>query len=82
VTREVKPINENNDALIPIATFCGNCNCGCPALSVNPSAEPERQIVITDDFGQRIEMSPDQFADLIHMASNGVLSAAVTDALA
>ena len=82
MTREVKPINENIETLIPIATFCGNCNCGCPALSVNPAAVPERQIVITDDFGQRIEMSPDQFADLIHMASEGVLSAAVTDALA
>ena len=75
-------INENNaNALIPIATFCGNCNCGCPALSVDPSAPPERQIVITDDFGQRIEMSHDQFTDLLGQAGSGTLTAAVADAL-
>ncbi|MFP5069899.1 hypothetical protein ACLFMI_09560 [Pseudonocardia nantongensis] len=56
-----------------IATFCGSCNCGCPELYVDEAAVPERRIVITDDFGQRIRMSTDQFADLVASARNGVL---------
>ncbi|RZT86466.1 hypothetical protein EV383_3361 [Pseudonocardia sediminis] len=56
-----------------IATFCGNCNCGCPELHVDENAAPERRIVITDDFGQRIQMSTDQLADLVAAARNGVL---------
>lgn len=56
-----------------IATFCGSCNCGCPELHVDEAATPERRIVITDDFGQRIQMSTDQLADLVAAARNGVL---------
>ncbi|MEQ3549247.1 hypothetical protein WIS52_02085 [Pseudonocardia nematodicida] len=56
-----------------IATFCGSCNCGCPELYVDDSAAPEKRIVITDDFGQRVQMSTDQFADLVASARNGVL---------
>lgn len=33
----------------------------CPQLFVDESAPAERRIVITDDFGQRVEMSADQF---------------------
>ena len=51
-----------------IATFCGSCNCGCPELHVDEAAAPERRIVITDDFGQRIQMSTDQLADLVAAA--------------
>ena len=56
-----------------IATFCGSCNCGCPELYVDDTAAPERRIVITDDFGQRIQMSTDQLADLVAAARGGVL---------
>ena len=49
---------------------------------MDPSAPLERRIVITDDFGQRIQMSPDQFGDLLEQAGGGALSAAVADALA
>ncbi len=56
-----------------IATFCGSCNCGCPELHVDEAAAPERRIVITDDFGQRIQMSTDQLADLVAAARSGVL---------
>lgn len=56
-----------------IATFCGSCNCGCPELHVDETATPERRIVITDDFGQRIQMSTDQLADLVAAARSGVL---------
>ena len=34
-----------------IATFCGQCNCGCPELYLDDAAAPERRVVITDDFG-------------------------------
>ena len=56
-----------------IATFCGSCNCGCPELYVDEAAAPERRIVITDDFGQRIQMSTDQLADLVAAARTGAL---------
>ncbi|GAA3310696.1 hypothetical protein [Nonomuraea dietziae] len=56
-----------------IARFCGNCSCGCPELFVDPSAPEERQVVITDDFGQRVEMSLDQFGSIVEAAKNGSL---------
>lgn len=56
-----------------IATFCGSCNCGCPELYVDDDAAPEKRIVVTDDFGQRVQMSVDQFADLVASARNGLL---------
>lgn len=61
-----------------IATFCGNCDCGCPELYVDESAVPERRIVITDDFGQRIEMSLPQLADLVADIRKGVLDELLT----
>lgn len=63
-----------------IATFCGNCNCGCPELHVDDTAAPERRIVITDDFGQRIEMSLPQLADLVADIRKGVLDELLTTA--
>ncbi|WP_224388057.1 hypothetical protein [Pseudonocardia sp. ICBG1293] len=56
-----------------IATFCGSCNCGCPELYVDDAAAPDKRIVITDDFGQRVQMSVDQFSDLVASAREGVL---------
>ena len=61
-----------------IATFCGSCNCGCPELFVDEQAAPDKRIVITDDFGQRIAMSTDQLADLVAAARGGVLDELVT----
>ncbi|MFI6350398.1 hypothetical protein [Streptomyces sp. NPDC050560] len=61
--------------LEPLATFCGNCNCGCPQLFVDPSAAEDRRIVITDDFGQQVRMSGDQFASLVEDAKAGRLDA-------
>lgn len=56
-----------------IATFCGSCSCGCPELFVDDAAAPEKRVVITDDFGQRIQMSLGQLADLIADVRKGVL---------
>ena len=56
-----------------IATFCGQCNCGCPELFLDESAPAERRVVITDDFGQRIQMSLEQLTDLVADVRSGVL---------
>jgi hypothetical protein len=56
-----------------VATFCGQCNCGCPELYIDHDAAPERRIVIADDFGQRIQMSHDQLRDLVADVKSGVL---------
>ncbi|GAA4061920.1 hypothetical protein ACIBH1_04125 [Nonomuraea sp. NPDC050663] len=56
-----------------IARFCGQCSCGCPELFFDPAAPEEKQVVITDDFGQRVEMSLDQFGSIVELAKNGSL---------
>jgi len=65
-------MNETN-GLEPLATFCGDCDCGCPQLFVDPSAPAERRVLLTDDFGQRVQMSTDQFASLVAEAKSGKL---------
>lgn len=64
--------------LEPLATFCGECNCGCPQLFVDPSAPAERRVLLTDDFGQRVEMSTVQFASLVEEAKAGKLDGIAT----
>ena len=59
-----------------LATFCGQCNCGCPEVFVDESAPDDRRVIITDDFGQRVEMSLDQFGDLVDQAKAGRLDTA------
>lgn len=63
-----------------IVTFCGQCNCGCPELFVDDAAAPEKRIVITDDFGQRIQMSVGQLSDLVDDVRRGVLDEVLTAA--
>ncbi|RSS78939.1 hypothetical protein [Streptomyces sp. WAC06614] len=60
-------------SLQPVATFCGNCDCGCPQLFIDETAPADRRVVITDDFGQRVQMSADQFGSLIEDAKAGKL---------
>jgi hypothetical protein len=63
-----------------VATFCGNCNCGCPELFLDHDAPADKHVVITDDFGQRIQMSLEQLQVLIADVKAGtldVLAAAV-----
>jgi hypothetical protein len=64
---------QNVTGLTRIAVLCGNCSCGCPELFIDQSAAEERRIVITDDFGQRVQMSADQFLTLIEEARSGRL---------
>lgn len=65
----------------PLATFCTiDCGCGdpqCPQLYVDDSAPADQRIVITDDFGSRVRMSADQFADMIAQAKSGALDSIV-----
>jgi hypothetical protein len=56
-----------------VATFCGQCNCGCPELYLDDSAPEASRVVITDDFGQRIRMSVAQLSDLVSDIRRGVL---------
>jgi hypothetical protein len=59
--------------LQPLATFCGKCDCGCPQLFVDDAAPADRRVVLTDDFGQQVRMSADQFASLVEEAKAGRL---------
>lgn len=61
----------------PVATFCGECQCGCPQLFVDESAPPEQRVVLTDDFGSRVRMSAAQFGDLLAQAKSGVLDTVI-----
>ena len=56
-----------------IATFCGQCNCGCPELYLDDTAAPEQRVVITDDFGQRIQMSVAQLRTVVKHMKSGAL---------
>lgn len=74
------PSPEMVPALRHVATFCGQCSCGCPELLVDEGAPPERRVVITDDFGQRIQMSLEQLHDLVEDVKSGVLDPLVAGA--
>ena len=56
-----------------VTTFCGQCSCGCPELYLDPQADEDRRVIITDDFGQRIQMSLAQLAVIVDDARAGVL---------
>lgn len=42
-------------------------------MYVNPEAPEEKRVVLTDDFGQRIEMSLEQLDVLVDAVKSGVL---------
>lgn len=44
-------------------------------MFVDESAPADRRVIITDDFGQRVEMSADQFGSLVEEAKAGKLDA-------
>jgi hypothetical protein len=66
----------------PVLTFCGQCSCGCPELYVDHAAAPDRRIVITDDFGQRIQMSVEQLEAIVDEARAGRITSLVQTELA
>jgi hypothetical protein len=64
-------LENEGGGLTKIAVLCGQCNCGCPELFIDHAAALERRIVITDDFGQRVQMSAEQFQVLVDQARAG-----------
>jgi hypothetical protein len=60
-----------------LATFCGDCGCGCPQLFVDESAPAEQRVVLTDDFGSQVRMSAGQFGDLLAQAKSGALDTVI-----
>lgn len=68
--------------LCSITVFCGDCNCGCPELFLDPKAEEPRRIVLADDFGQRVHMSLDQLEQLVRDAKSGALDELIAQASA
>lgn len=67
--------------LIPIARFCGQCTCGCPELAIASDADESCRIVISDDFGSRIQMSEDQFWALVEEVRTESFKRTFTDSL-
>lgn len=61
-----------------VATFCGNCDCGCPELFLDDAAPPERRVVLTDDFGQQVQLSLAQLKTLVEDVKCGALDKVVT----
>ena len=64
---------DQREGLTRLMVLCGQCNCGCPELFVDHGAPEDRRIVITDDFGQRVQMSVDQLQVLVEEARSGRL---------
>jgi len=64
-------------SLTRIALLCAECD-KCPEVLLDHEAPPQRRIVITDDFSQRVEMSEEQFQALIAQARSGRLEEALT----
>ena len=68
--------------LCSIRVFCGDCNCGCPELFLDPAADEPRRIVLADDFGQRVQMSVEQLEQLVRDAKSGALDELIARAAA
>ena len=67
------PSTGSPQPLESVAVFCGNCSCGCPELFLDHAADEERRVVITDDFGQRVQMSLVQLSALVADVKGGAL---------
>jgi hypothetical protein len=65
-------MNDGTD-LLSVMRFCCHCHCGCVELVLDPEAPDEQRIVITDDFDQRIQMSPAQLRTIVERAKSGAL---------
>lgn len=57
----------------PVLRLCSSCS-SCPELHVDDAAPVERQVRITDDFGQKVEMSKESLRVLLDASKNGTLS--------
>lgn len=64
-------------SLTRIALLCAECD-QCPEILFDHAAPPQRQIVITDDFSQCVQMSEEQLRVLIAQARSGRLEEVLT----
>jgi len=69
----VTPSDPSSSVLESVAVFCGNCSCGCPELFLDHGADEDRRVVLTDDFGQRVQMSLAQLSALVADVKGGAL---------
>lgn len=67
------PSGPSSSILESVAVFCGNCSCGCPELFLDHGADEDRRVVLTDDFGQRVQMSLAQLSVLVADVKSGAL---------
>jgi hypothetical protein len=67
------PTIPTGPVLESVAVFCGNCSCGCPELFLDHGADTDHKVMLTDDFGQRVQMSVAQLAILVADVKGGVL---------
>jgi hypothetical protein len=66
--------SESQGNLIKIATMCHASSTCCPTMFVDTSAPENKKVLIKDDFGSSIQMSPDQLNALISLAKEDKLS--------
>jgi hypothetical protein len=66
--------------LVPVMQFCCHCHCGCVELFLDPKAPEEQRVVMTDDFGQRIQMSVAQLRTVVKHMKNGALDETLVSA--
>jgi hypothetical protein len=55
---------------VHITTLCADCD-QCPVISRDDSASPEKEIVLTDDFGSEVRMSRAQLSVFVEKAKAG-----------
>ena len=55
---------------IMLATLCHTSSC-CPVLELDRDEVPGRQIVLTDDFGKKVQLSRTQLARFRDLAKQG-----------
>lgn len=57
-----------------ITTLCGSLSCDfCPEIFVDEEQIAEKQVIITDDFGNIVHMSKAQFSAFVAQAKAGKL---------
>jgi hypothetical protein len=71
------PASAGGHPLESVALFCGDCSCGCPELFLDSEADETRRVVLTDDFGQRIQMSIEQLSFMVADIKSGVIDPAL-----
>ncbi|MDO8572489.1 MAG: hypothetical protein Q7S11_01815 [bacterium] len=56
-----------------LITLCPHEDPECPEVYLDDAADPGKQVVVTDDFGNTIAMSKDQFRVLVKGSKEGKL---------